>query len=88
MKISTIVKTKTGYVWTDTTCLTSNFGNILDALGFGNPDARAGEYETMVFPSDKDGRVKSWLEFDKANYPTEEKAKEGHQKMVKKWEKK
>ena len=85
MKISTIVKTKKGYVWIDTTSLDNSFGNMMDDMGLGNDNAVAEEYETMVFASDKIGEVKDWEDLDRANYKTEEEAEKGHKKMVKEW---
>ena len=85
MKINKIVKTKKGYVYIDTCQLTDMFGNMMDSMGFGNEDAVAFEYETMVFKCDKDGDVEDWGELDKENYETEEEAKKGHKKMVEKW---
>lgn len=86
MKISTIVKIKKGYVWIDTTKLDSPFGNLLDSLCFGNPDAIADEFETMVFPCNKNGEIKSWEELDARYYSIEKEAKKGHEKMVKIYE--
>ncbi len=88
MKISEIIKTKNGYVFIDTCSLDNEFGNILNKTGFGNPNAVTGEYETMVFKCDKKGKVKDWLDLDVTNYPTEEKAKKGHKKMITKWKNK
>jgi len=85
MKISTTVKTKKGYVWIDTTVLDSPLGNEIDRIGLGNPNAVAGEYETMVFKSDKNGEVKNFMDLDKENYSTKKEAEKGHRKMVKKW---
>ena len=85
MKISEIVKTKNGYVWIDTCSLDNPFANMLDIMGLGNDDAIGYGYETMVFPCDEKGNVSSWADLDKANYNTEEEARKGHEKMVKKW---
>jgi len=85
MKLTSIVKTKKGYVFIDTCLLDKPMVNMLDSIGFGNDDAVAGEYETMVFPCNKKGEVKDWGDLDKGNYPTEAKAKPGHATMVKKW---
>lgn len=85
MKISTTIKTKTGFVWIGTVNLNNPFGNMLDAIGLGNPNAVAGEFETMVFKCDKDGKVEDWDDLDKANYSTEEEAIKGHEKMCEKW---
>ena len=86
MKISTIVKTKTkGYVWIDTCQLNDPLVNMMDIMGLGNPDAVAGEYETMVFKSDEEGNVKAWGNLDKNNYSTEKEARKGHKQMIKKW---
>ena len=86
MKISNVIKTKTkGYVWIDTCQLTNKFGNLMDSMGFGNQDAKAFEYETMVFPCKKNGDVKDWGDLDHENYPSEKKAEIGHKTMIKKW---
>ncbi|HSN67892.1 MAG TPA: hypothetical protein VLV48_01515 [Thermoanaerobaculia bacterium] len=42
-------------------------------------------FETMVFPSDADGRVTSWTELDAQRYGTGAEANEGHTAMVAKW---
>lgn len=45
-----------------------------------------GSYETMVFDYDwEEDEVKSWRERDFERYSTVEKAREGHEAMVKKW---
>lgn len=85
MKISKVVKKGNGYFYIDTCQLTDPLVNMMDSMGFGNEDASAFEYETMVFSCDKDGKVEDWGELDKENYSTEEEARQGHKKMVKKW---
>ena len=85
MKISKVVKKGKKWFFIDTCQLTNDIGNMIDEVGFGNDDAVAFEYETMVFECDKDGKVKSWVDLDKRNYRTESEAKRGHKKMVKKW---
>ncbi len=87
MKLSKTIKIKKGYVFIDTCCLDNDLGNMLDMLGFGNSDAVAGGYETMVFKSNGK-EVIDWTDLDKDNYLTEEEAIKGHKKMVTKWSKK
>ena len=86
MKITNVVKTKNGYVMIDTCQLTNTFGNMFDMMGFGNPNAVAFQYETMVFKCDKNGNVEDWGDLDVKNYKTEKEAVLGHKKMIKKWE--
>lgn len=42
-------------------------------------------YETMVFPSDKDGEVLDWGELDVDIYEDWQTMKEGHDEMCEKW---
>lgn len=86
MKISNVIKTKTkGYVYIDTCQLTDTFGNMLDNMGFGNSDANAFEYETMVFECDKNGKVKNWKDLDHKNFSNKQDGKKIHKKMIAKW---
>ena len=85
MKITSIVKSKQGYVLIDTCRLDNPVGNLIDKIGLGNDDAVAGEYETMVFKCDKEGEVEDLMDLDKSNCSTEKKAEKGHTEMVKKW---
>lgn len=42
-------------------------------------------WETMVFASDKNGKVLDWMDLDYDIYATESQASEGHDEMVEKW---
>ena len=42
-------------------------------------------WETMVFASDKNGKVLDWMDLDCDIYATESQASEGHDEMVEKW---
>lgn len=42
-------------------------------------------WETMVFASDKNGKVLDWMALDCDIYATESQASEGHDEMVEKW---
>ena len=39
----------------------------------------------MVFASDENGNVSSWMDLDCDIYATESQANEGHDEMVEKW---
>jgi hypothetical protein len=41
--------------------------------------------ETMVFKSNKNGKVSDWMDLDCERYFSDVQAKEGHKEMVKKW---
>ena len=88
MKLSKVIKIKKGYVWIDTCKLESELVTMINIMGFGNSDAVAGEYETMIFKCKKTGEVTNWKHLDKANYKTAKLAEAGHEKMIKKWQKK
>ena len=45
-------------------------------------------YETMVFKCDSGGNIESYLDIDRAIYPTFEDMKYGHQQMIGKWKNK
>ena len=85
MKKRKIVKTKTGYVYIDTCQLLDELGNMLDSSGFGNSNAVAGEYETMVFKCDKKGEVEDWESLYTKNYATEKEAEKGHLEAINKY---
>ena len=57
MKLSNVVKTKSGYVLIDTCSLDNEIGNMMDLMGFGNSDAIGTNFETMVFECNKKGEV-------------------------------
>ena len=44
------------------------------------------EWETMVFRSNPEGKVSQWRDLDRAKYGTSDQAKEGHRKMLTKWD--
>ena len=85
MKLSNVVKTKSGYVLIDTCSLDNEIGNMMDLMGFGNSDAIGTNFETMVFECNKKGEVENWGELEKKNYMLEKQAIKGHNKIMKKY---
>lgn len=45
-----------------------------------------GDFETLVFEADAQGKVTNWAEVDGRRYDTEQQAIVGHEEFVTKWE--